>query len=78
LKHIQELETLKIEKDVRTIIIFVVQRPDCLAFQGSNVDIIYKNALNKAHDNGVEIIPIQIQWQENGSCQYLGILPFLK
>ena len=78
LKHIQELETLKLERNVRTILIFVVQRPDCVSFQGSNVDPIYKSALNKAHDSGVEIIPIQVEWQENGMCHYKRVLPFLK
>ena len=79
LKHITELEQLKKEQsNIRTIIIFVVQRPDCVLFQGSNVDPIYKNALNNAYDNGVEVIPIQVVWELDGSCVYKNILPFSK
>ena len=78
LKHIQELEQLKSENEsIRTIIIFVIQRTDCAYFQGSNVDPIYKKALNKAHENGVEVIPIQIEWDYEGNCYYNKVLPFM-
>ena len=79
-KHIQELEQLKLDKkeNIRTIIIFVVQRPDCIYFQGSNVDPIYKEALNKANDSGVEVIPIQIDWDFEGNCYFNKILDFVK
>jgi sugar fermentation stimulation protein A len=76
LKHIQELEHLKINNDIRCIIIFVVQRKDCNVFQGSNVDPIYKTALNKAYTNGVEIIPIKMEWNDQGICKYKGIIKF--
>tara|TARA_Y100000389_G_C17470694_1_gene530410 strand:- start:12085 stop:12897 length:813 start_codon:yes stop_codon:yes gene_type:complete len=76
LKHIQELEQLK-EENVRTVIIFVVQRPDCVYFQGSNVDPIYKSALNKAYSNGVEVIPIRVIWDCDGNCYYDKIIPFV-
>ena len=77
LKHIQELEQLKQENaDLRTIIVFVIQRTDILHFQGSNLDPIYKEALNKAYKNGVEIIPIQVNWDYEGNCYYNKIIPF--
>ena len=79
LKHIQELEELKTtNENIRTIIIFVIQRQDCEYFQASNVDPIYKTALNKAYDNGVEVIPIQVHWEDDGSCYYDKILDFHK
>ena len=79
IKHIQELHQLKTqEQEIRTIIIFVVQRTDCLYFQGSNVDPIYKEALNSAYDNGVEVIPIQIEWDFEGNCYFNKILDFIK
>ena len=79
LKHIQELQKLKIENNnLRTIIMFVVQRTDCQYFQASNIDPIYKNALNEAYQNGVEIIPIQISWNYDGSCYFDKILPFMQ
>tara|TARA_B100000424_G_scaffold123286_1_gene93471 strand:+ start:13458 stop:14288 length:831 start_codon:yes stop_codon:yes gene_type:complete len=78
LKHIEELEYLKSQcPTIRTIIIFVIQRPDCTGFQGSNVDPIYKTALNKAYHNGVEVIPIQISWNMNGECYFDKTLPFI-
>ena len=79
LKHIQELQRLKKEnKSFRTIIIFVIQRIDCAYFQGSNVDPIYKKALNEAQKNGVEVIPIQIKWDYDGNCYYHNTIPFMK
>jgi DNA-binding sugar fermentation-stimulating protein len=78
LKHIQELEKLKIENEnIRCIIIFVVQRDDCEVFQGSNVDPIYKNALNEAYKNGVEVLPVKMVWDENGVCSYKGVINFV-
>lgn len=78
LKHIQELEKLKMENEnMRCIILFVVQRGDCKVFQGSNVDPIYKNALNQAYQNGVEVLPVKMVWNENGICEYQGTLEFV-
>jgi sugar fermentation stimulation protein A len=77
LKHIQELTKLKqTVENIRTIIVFVIQRIDCLCFQGSNIDPIYKNALNYAHDQGVEILPIQVCWDFEGKCYYEKTIPF--
>lgn len=79
LKHIEELEKLKLEKpERRTILIFVIQRIDCSSFQASIVDPVYKSTLNKAYDNGVEIIPIQTMWDINGNCYFNKILPYNK
>lgn len=77
LKHIQELQKLKQENDeLRTIIVFVIQRNDCEYFQASVIDPIYKQALNEAHDSGVEVIPIQVSWNEDGNCYYDKVIEF--
>lgn len=77
LKHINELSQLKSENpELRTIIMFVVQRTDCLYFQASNIDPIYKDALNTAYGNGVEIIPIQIRWEMDGNCYFDKIMKY--
>lgn len=72
LKHIQELEQLKVEKKdkIRCILCFVIQRNDSGYFRPSDDDIIYKEALKKAHDNGVEIVPISFEWDDEGNCYY--------
>tara|TARA_Y100000389_G_scaffold153881_1_gene154241 strand:+ start:1703 stop:2497 length:795 start_codon:yes stop_codon:yes gene_type:complete len=73
LKHIQELEQLKIEKKdkIRCMLCFVIQRNDSEYFRPSNDDIIYKNALRKAYDNGVEIFPISFEWDHDGNCYHI-------
>lgn len=78
LKHVCELQCLK-EKDpnIRCVLIFVIQRPDCVAFQASNLDVQYKEAIKNAHEHGVEIIPIQVHWNDNGVCFYDKVLPCL-
>ena len=77
LKHIQELEELKkTNPEYRCILIFVIQRNDIIHFQGSKLDPLYRNALQTAYKNGVEVIPIQIHWEQNGNCYYDKIVPF--
>lgn len=72
LKHIQELEQLKLEKKdkIRCMLCFVIQRNDSDYFRPSNDDIIYKEALKRAYDNGVEIIPVSFEWDHDGNCYY--------
>jgi DNA-binding sugar fermentation-stimulating protein len=73
LKHIKELQQLKLEKKdkIRTILCFVIQRNDTNYFQPSDDDIIYKTALKEAHDNGVEIIPVAFEWDSSGNCYFV-------
>ena len=40
-------------------------------FQTSNVDLIYKDAVYKAWENGVEIKTIQVEWDETGCCNFI-------
>lgn len=78
LKHVQELQHMKENNEsLRCILIFVIQRNDCVSFQASNLDMQYKDAIEEAYLKGVEIIPIQVHWNENGKCFYDKILPFI-
>jgi DNA-binding sugar fermentation-stimulating protein len=71
LKHIQELETISMTTDTRTILCFIIQRDDACCFQPSNIDLTYKEAVIKAHQNGVEIKTLQVSWKEDGSCYFV-------
>lgn len=73
LKHITELTEIANDpqKTMRTIMCYVVQRRDVSSFQASNVDPIYKAAFQKAHDSGVEMIVLQIGWNEDGSAELI-------
>ena len=73
LKHIQELEKLKIEKKdkIRTILCFVVQRNDSDYFRISNNDLIYKTAVKKAFDNDVEIFVLCFEWNNKGEVYFV-------
>lgn len=73
LKHIQELEHIAITSKgtVRTILCFIIQRDDVKQFQPSNIDLIYKDAVYKAHKNGVEIKTIQVKWNSDGECYFV-------
>ena len=78
MKHVQELQHMKENNEsLRCILLFVIQRNDCISFQASNLDIQYKNAIETAYLKGVEIIPIQVHWNENGQCFYDRVLPFI-
>ena len=71
LKHIQELEEIALTGKVRAILCFIVQRNDVKQFQTSNIDLIYKAAVYKASQNGVEIITIQVEWTTQGKCYFV-------
>ena len=73
LKHIQELEHIAITSNgnVRTILCFIIQRDDVKHFQTSNIDLVYKDAVYKAHKNGVEIKTIQVKWNSSGECHFV-------
>lgn len=71
LKHIQELEEIAKTSRTRAILCFVVQREDASSFQPSNIDPIYKKAVQKAWLNGVEIKVIQVKWNINGICEFI-------
>lgn len=60
LKHIQELQQMT--STHRCILCFVVQRDDAEYFTISDKDMVYKNAIIEAKQNGVEIVAIQIKW----------------
>ena len=71
LKHIQELEEIALQGKMRAILCFIIQRKDVSLFQTSNLDPIYKEAVYKAHQNGVEINTLQVQWTRNGECYFI-------
>lgn len=71
LKHIQELEEIATKSETRALLCFVIQREDASSFQPSNIDPIYKEAVIKAHNNGVEIITLQVKWDNQGVCYYV-------
>ena len=71
LKHITELTEIKRTSQTRCIMCYVIQRPDASSFQPSNVDSIYRDAFKEAVEAGVEIITLQIKWDENGNAHFM-------
>jgi DNA-binding sugar fermentation-stimulating protein len=67
-KHIQELEKISINTNIKTYLCYVIQRADANRFQTSILDPIYKNAVKKANCNGVNIIALQIKWNSIGEA----------
>lgn len=80
LKHIQQLSRISKLKDTRAIICYVIQRIDSCIFQASNIDPIYKEAVEEAYHSGVEIIPLQIEWSfnTNTKCIHAHLYDILK
>ena len=71
LKHIQELEEIALTTNISCNLLYVVQRTDIIYFQTSNIDLIYKKAVFDAHQNGVEIKTIQVEWTKQGTCHFV-------
>ena len=76
LKHIKELQQIKEENpEYRTILCFVIQRSDATSFKISDNDPIYKEAIKEAISKGVQLLAIQIIWNEKGIAIFGGHLP---
>ena len=72
LKHIQELQRIKKEEpETRTIMCYVIPRTQVDIFEPNKGDPIYRNALKEAHKDGVEIIPLVVQWTRDGQCLFI-------
>ena len=71
LKHIQELQEIKTNQNIRTIICYVIQRDDVSSFQPSNIDEIYKSAVIEAYNHGVEIHAIMAKWEISGDVNLI-------
>jgi sugar fermentation stimulation protein A len=71
LKHIQELEKIAKTSETRAILCFIIQRSDASCFQPSNIDLTYKKAVQSAWLNGVEIKTLQVEWNKQGTCNFV-------
>ena len=71
LKHIEELGNIAKTSITRPIMCFVIQRDDVVSFQPSNIDPIYKKAVQDAWKNGVEIKVLQVKWTKDGKCYFV-------
>lgn len=84
LKHINELaliseQSKKNNKKIRCIMCYVIQRNDTVGFQPSDKDPYYKEAFYNSIEKGVEIIIIQVKWNENGEAVFVSdSLPIIK
>lgn len=77
LKHINELALIKRMSKTRCIMCYVIQRSDVVKFQTATTDPEYKAAVKKAHENGVEIITLCIDWSKAGTATFVCCdLPF--
>ena len=80
LKHITELTQIAKEANgrIRTIMCYVIQRTDVDTFQHSNLDPEYKEAVRLAHEAGVEIITMVVEWNCDGEAHFVrDDLPFV-
>jgi DNA-binding sugar fermentation-stimulating protein len=74
-KHTNHLAEIARDEKEDTIcaIVFLIQRTDVEYFQPTNIDPCYQDALYKASDAGVHVIPICVEWVDN-ECKFVKIL----
>jgi len=79
IKHTRALTHLRKNNDnIRCILCYVIQRTDVDAFHPSDLEPEYKNAVKLAHDAGVEIITMVVEWNRNGEARFVrDDLPFI-
>jgi DNA-binding sugar fermentation-stimulating protein len=57
---------------------YVIQRTDVEAFQISQLDTEYREAVQHAYDAGVEIITLVVDWNLEGEAYFIkDNLPFI-
>ena len=72
-----ENENLR-KQNIRCIMCYVIQRTDVDAFQPSDLDPEYKEAVRLAHEAGVEIITMVVGWNRDGEAHFVrDDLPFV-
>jgi len=79
IKHTRALTLLRKDKEnIRCIMCYVIQRTDVDAFQPSDLDPEYKEAVRLAHEAGVEIITMVVEWNRDGEAHFVrDDLPFV-
>jgi len=71
LKHVNHLASIhKEDSNIICALLFLIQRSDVVSFKPSSLDKIYQNAVYDAHECGVKILPICVQWIDN-KCYFL-------
>tara|TARA_B110000305_G_C19465599_1_gene657670 strand:+ start:379 stop:1191 length:813 start_codon:yes stop_codon:yes gene_type:complete len=71
LKHINELKEIRMNDNYRTILCFVIQRTDISSFQPSIIDIHYRQAVQEAVANGVELLTVVCKWDYKGNVYFV-------
>jgi DNA-binding sugar fermentation-stimulating protein len=79
IKHTRALTLLRKDKEnIRCIMCYVIQRTDVDAFQASDLDPEYKESVRLAHEAGVEIITMVVEWNCDGEAHFVrDNLPFI-
>jgi len=79
IKHTRALTLLRKDKEnIRCIMCYVIQRTDVDAFHTSDLDLEYKEAVRLAHEAGVEIITMVVEWNRQGEARFIrDDLPFV-
>jgi len=71
LKHVNHLASIhKEDSNIICALLFLIQRNDVVSFKPSSLDKIYQKAVYDAHECGVKILPICVQWIDN-KCYFL-------
>lgn len=75
LKHVQHLTRLCKEPDTVCVLLFVVQRQDCIKFQPTKNDPLYRKAVYEASAEGVKVLAHCVSWTEDGTAVWGKLLP---
>ena len=75
LKHVQHLTKLAAEDNTVCVLLFVVQRQDCVVFQPTHNDPVYREAVYRAEQAGVRILANTVHWSQDGVARWGHLLP---
>ena len=66
IKRIHELTTIRKESVIRCFLGYVIERTDVERFEFSMYNKEYRQAVQEAIENGVDIVPLMVNWTKDG------------
>ena len=75
-KHLRNLESLQLEKDTTSVVLFIINREDCESFRACREKCpVFAEILDDVVKAGEKPLAVRVRWTEDGDCYFDGMVP---
>ena len=75
-KHLKNLESLQLEKDTTSVVLFIINREDCESFRACHERCpVFAEILDDVVKAGVKPLAVRVRWTDDGECYFDGMVP---